>query len=60
MPESKRTHWKALAAASYPSIPEPDLSNAEAALDELEGALQALNERMPSGTLMWVSPEEVE
>jgi hypothetical protein len=52
------THWKALAAAAEPPVPEDLLPEVIPALEKLEAALRVLEREVPPETLLWNGPEE--
>jgi len=53
------THWKALAAAAEPPVPEDLLPDVLPALEKLETALRPLEQSLPPDTLLWTDSEDV-
>jgi len=52
------THWKALAAAAEPPVPEDLLPDVIPALEKLEAALRVLERDVPAETLLWNECED--
>jgi hypothetical protein len=52
------THWKALAAAAEPPVPDDLLPDVIPALEKLEAALPVLERAIPPETLLWNGPED--
>jgi len=52
------THWKALAAAAEPPVPEDLLPDVVPALEKLEAALRVLERDVPAETLLWNECED--
>jgi hypothetical protein len=52
------THWRALAAAAEPPIPEEVLPEVIPALEKIEAAFRPLERTIQPDTLLWSGPED--
>jgi hypothetical protein len=51
------THWRTLAAAAEPPIPEDLIPDVIPVLEKLEAVLRPLESGIPPDTLLWSGPE---